>query len=382
MARTGGLRLRGVLRDVHLWIGLCLFLVLAPLGLTGSLLVWDDALDRALHPQRYAVTAGELPPSAYVAAAGRAFEGRATPAQVRMPSGPGQPVVVTGFVAGKARPGERPPSLTAWIDPGAGRALGVGDPRRELRGVIHRLHGNLLLPQDGRTIVGWLGVAMLVSCVSGLVVWWPRNNAFVRALAWRRSPSTLSNLHHSVGFWICVPLAVLSLTGAWIAFPEAMRAVTAPLRAHGPGSAAERPGGGPREGFPAAAPLPDPELTIDEAASTALQAAGGGGRLTTITLPTSAGRPAWRVQVQPLAGGPPVSVRVDDASGRARVQAGEAAGPAGGDPVARLMRRVHEGSDLGLAWRVVITLAGLAPTVLGVSGALLWLTRRRVRATN
>ena len=46
MAKAGGIRLRGILRTVHLWIGLTLFVVLAPLGLSGSLLVWDDGLDK------------------------------------------------------------------------------------------------------------------------------------------------------------------------------------------------------------------------------------------------------------------------------------------------------------------------------------------------
>ncbi|MDR3511592.1 MAG: PepSY-associated TM helix domain-containing protein [Caulobacteraceae bacterium] len=370
MAKTGGPRLRGMLRDIHLWIGLCLFLVLAPLGLSGSLLVWDEPLDRAIHPERYRVTAGALAPSAYVVSAQRAFNGRAIPAQVRMPAGPGEPVIVTGFVPGRARPGERPPSLTAWIDPGAARTLDVGDPRGELRGVVHRLHGALLAPQYGRTIVGWLGVAMLVSCVSGLVVWWPRNNAFVRALAWRRSPSTLSNLHHAAGFWICVPLAVLSLTGAWIAFPEATRALTSAFQ--------NRPAGPPddrrREVQAPAAPLGDPRLSVDQAVAAAVQASGGGARLVSVTLPTRGGRPAWRVQLRPAAG-PAATVRVDDATGQARLQPQD-----GGDPVARFMRRLHEGSDFGPVWRVIVTLAGVAPTVLGVSGVLLWLDRRRARS--
>ena len=85
--------------------------------------------------------------------------------------------------------------------------------------------------QGTADLVGWLGVAMLISSVTGLILWWPRGAfaAIVQGLRWGRSASVFSNLHHMAGFWICVPLAVLSLSGAWIAFPQAMHALTAPL---------------------------------------------------------------------------------------------------------------------------------------------------------
>jgi uncharacterized iron-regulated membrane protein len=49
------------------------------------------------------------------------------------------------------------------------------------------------------------------------------------------------------------------------------------------------------------------------------------------------------------------------------------------DPVSKLVRQVHDGSDMGLAWRLVITVAGLAPAVLGLSGVVMWLRRRARR---
>jgi uncharacterized iron-regulated membrane protein len=376
MARAGAFRLRGLWRGLHLWIGLSLFLVLAPLGLSGSLLVWGDGLDRLAHPARYAVTAGALAPSAYIDAARRAFGGRAVPAQLRMPTGPGLPVTVSGFAAAPARPGQRPPSLTAWIDPASGRVIDVADPRRELRGAIHNLHGNLMLPGLGRTLVGWLGVVMLVSCLTGLILWWPRNNAVSRALRWTRSPSGLSNLHHSVGFWICVPLAPLSLSGASIAFPQAMQAITRPLA---PAPSARPAGGGERPGF--GPPLPTPRTGPDQALAAALRADGvaAGARLVSLSPPTATGRPAWRIRLA-VAGRGPISVSVDDARGRAVARPGPASDTPGGDPIARFMRRLHEGEGYGPACRLIITIAGLAPTILGLTGVALWLRRRKAAA--
>ncbi|MET0547564.1 MAG: PepSY domain-containing protein, partial [Caulobacterales bacterium] len=63
-------RLRKFWLDVHLWLGVGLFIPVVLLGLSGAVLVFHDELERALHPQRYAVTAGhELPPSAFILAA-------------------------------------------------------------------------------------------------------------------------------------------------------------------------------------------------------------------------------------------------------------------------------------------------------------------------
>ena len=64
-------RLRRLWLDVHLWLGVGLMVVLIPLSVSGSILVWHDALDRALYAERYAVSGSEAwqPIGAYAAAA-------------------------------------------------------------------------------------------------------------------------------------------------------------------------------------------------------------------------------------------------------------------------------------------------------------------------
>src|ERR1700761_7883132 len=267
------LRLRALARTIHLWIGVTLFIILAPLGLTGSYLVYDDQFDALMHPARHAASGpAALTPGAYVDSARQAFGERAQPTQLRLPQGPnGGPVTVQGG------------QLTAWLDPATGKVLDVGAPRQELRGFIHQLHGNLFMAQPGRKVVGWFGLFMLVSCITGLVIWWPRG-AFAQGFRWRRSPMVWSNLHHMVGFWICVPLALLSFTGAAIAFPEVVRMV----------SSAPAPAQGQRAGDAA---LAEPRLTVDAAVAAALAAAGP-GKVQQVALPAPGRRPAWRIQVR------------------------------------------------------------------------------------
>ena len=73
-------RARQLWLNIQLWIGVALFLVFSVLGVTGSILVWDQPLERALHRDRFDVARVKpaLPASAYAAAATRAFDGRAS----------------------------------------------------------------------------------------------------------------------------------------------------------------------------------------------------------------------------------------------------------------------------------------------------------------
>jgi uncharacterized iron-regulated membrane protein len=365
-------RLRRLWLDVHLWIGVGLLVVFIPLGVSGSALVWHDGLDKLLHPARYA-TSGPgpaLPPETYAQAAAAAFNGRATLSQVRLPETAGDPVVATGRLTGPPGPGGRPRSLNVWIDPASAKLLDVADSNSGLVRVMHQLHGTLFIPEVGRKVVGWLGWAMFVSTATGLWLWWPRNGAVLRALRWRRGPSTLFNLHHMVGFWICLPLAVLSLTGVYISFPQASRALfgvaEAPARPGGQGMGA----GGGRF----APPLPHPQLSLGAAAQAAL-AANPGAELASISLPTRGKAPAWRVQLRKS--GAPVTVQVTDATGELKPDRG---GPGGApDPLSRWMRRLHDGADMGLVWQSVIFLSGAAPAVLSLTGLVMWLRRRSRR---
>lgn len=370
-------RLRQFWLDVHLWIGVGLFVALVPLGVSGALLVWHDPLDQLLHSHRFTVAEGDaaLPPSALLAAGAAAFGDRAKPTQLRLPEDAGKPAIVTGRVPGPVPSGQRPRQLTAWIDPANGRVLDVADTRGELIGVMHRLHGTLMIPGQGlgRKVVGWMGWAMTLSCLTGLWLWWPRNGAVLKALRWRRAPTILSNLHHMAGFWILIPLLVVSLTGVYISFPETSRAL------FGVDRPAEAPRGGPSGKAPPrgpnmAPPLASPSLSIDGVVAAAL-AATPEGRLVSVSLPTEGARPAWRVQLRWPGAEAPVTVQIDDASGKVRA----GGGPSQPDPLSRLMRQIHDGAETPFLWQVLVFLSGVAPPLLGVTGTIMWLRRRALR---
>src|SRR3712207_4252927 len=148
---------------------------------------------------------------------------------------------------------------------------------------MHVLHGSLMVPGVGRQVVGWIGVAMLLSSLTGLWLWWPLKGGFRRGLRWNRRPSTSGNLHHMGGFWIALPLAVLSLTGAWISFPAFFAQVSGDPAGPSPAERMRRMG---------AVPLVETRLTPDQAlASSARHSTGA---LSAINWPTEQA-PLWKV---------------------------------------------------------------------------------------
>src|SRR5215470_1774567 len=303
-------QLRTIWWTLHRWIGIALMLLLVPIAVSGALLVWHDLLDALIHPTRFAVTGTQMvQPSKYLASAAAALEAGVTPAAVRFPADDGWPVIV--LARGARADGGPPRIVNVYLDPPTARVLDVVDFRSSLIGVLHRFHENLTIPEySGRAIVGWAGVGMLILSLTGIWLWWPRSGAFLPGLRWRRTAFTTTNLHHLVGFWISLPLAVVSFTGIYLGFPQTARQMMASIAPMTPQ--------GQRPGFGAIAR--DARLTPDGAMSTAL-ASQNGARVAAIFLPTAGasggerGRPVWRVQLRATDSGEIATVLVDDRSG-------------------------------------------------------------------
>jgi uncharacterized iron-regulated membrane protein len=340
VARTTNMRLRALWLQIHKWIGLILAILIIPLSLSGSALVWHDALDETINPQRYqAEGAATLAPSAYAAAARTALGQGERIATIRYPEHGAGPLVVSA-----TRPSAgRPQRSSVWLDPGSGRVLDRASADAGLVRIVHNLHGSLLVPGWGRTIVGWIGVAMFGSCLTGIWLWWPIGGGLRRGFRWKRQNSTNANLHHQLGIWILLPLAMLSFTGAWIVFAPS----------------------GPRP--QPAQPLAETRLTPD-AALAAAQPLARGARLTAITWPTDRSAD-WKLGFERVG-----EIGVNDASGAA------SAAPRAGGPQRSLMRRWHDGTGMGPVWQAIIFIGGIIPALLAVTGIVMWLRSRGWRA--
>ena len=354
--RPTKIRLRELWFQVHKWLGLTLAALITPVSLTGSALVWHDWLDQRLNPERLVEATPQLPPSYYAEAVRRLAAPGETLASLTFPEREG---VVIANLARPPEPGAgRPVRTILYLHPTDARLL---DKRASNAGpvqVMHVLHGSLMVPGVGRQVVGWIGVAMLISSLTGLWLWWPLKGRITRGLRWKRQPETSANLHHQGGFWIALPLAALSFTGAWISFPAFFATLSGDPAGPSPAERARRM---------AAAPIGTPALSPDRALAAA--DAHATGPLLTITWPTEP-KAEWKVTYQREGG--PAEVTVRDATGRAA-----APKPPQPETIARLMRRIHDGTGIGALWQVIIFIGGIIPAVLAVTGTMMWLNARR-----
>lgn len=358
MASSSTLRLRRLWFQVHKWIGLTLAALIIPISLTGSALVWHDWLDGALNPERAASAPATQPPEFYADAARQHLAPGEKLLSLTWPEGEG---AVLATAARPAKPGGgRPVRTQLYLDPGSGQLLDRSASNEGAVHVMHVLHGSLMVPGLGRQIVGWIGVAMLISSLTGLWLWWPLKGRFTRGLRWERTSSTNANLHHQGGFWIAIPLAALSLTGAWISFPAFFASLSGDPAGPSPAERIRRM---------SAQPLAETRLTSDEVLALARPSAPGA--VMTLSWPTS---PEAKWKVSFVREGSPAEVSVED-----RTSTVTPPKPPQAETTARLMRRIHDGTGMAALWQIVIFIGGIIPAMLAVTGIIMWWKARRRR---
>jgi uncharacterized iron-regulated membrane protein len=356
--------IRRTLFVLHMWLGLGLGLLLVLLGLSGSVLVYDDAIADLLAPPPKAVARGPILPLDAIIAAARGQSSRG-PVQLVLPQAPGEAASVRlGAMSrmGPARGGRRS-ATEIFVDPVSGKLLGA---RKSLQPAFlafaHQLHGNFLMGREGRHFVGWLGVAMVLLGLSGLVLWWPKRGQWKYAFIVRSTARRLRfhrELHAMLGIWAFIVFILVSFSGVVLAWPQTL--------------GAQPPGFNPQalqtvEPVAGAAPI-----GADRAVALALRAVPD-ARLRSVTLP---GRRNQPISVALLSHGAiAASVLIDPY--RARILSVR-------DPSQNFMawqRPLHQGA-LGPVWKFLVFLTGLLPTVFVITGVMMWAKKRAARlATN
>ena len=366
MATFDAPKARQVVFQLHLWVALILCIPLVLLGLTGSALMMPDTLNRLTNPVPTVAADAQATKSAsaYLDAARAAVPASVKITGLKMPTASGVPVAVAATTGAPGPGGGR----TIWVDPSTAQLIKITPSTAPLFAWSHDFHGAFLVNGPGRAYVGWAGVAMTLLSFTGIWLWWPRG-AFAKGFRWRRTPDTMNNLHHLFGFWLSLPLALISLTGVFISFPSLTNAVFgAPPAAQAPGRPAEGGPGGRTSG--------PPRQTPDQAVAVA-QSAHPGAQFAGLTFPGVGGRGpqagprnAWRIELSDQ--GKPSTVMVDDATGA--VSAAAPQGPRGGGQTGprAMIRPLHEGEVGGVVWKWVVFIAGLLPLLLAVTGVYLW----------
>src|SRR6266487_2731327 len=202
--------LHRIVLKLHLWVGLAGAVFILIMGVTGSALVFESAIDRVLHPSTSYVTPHGRPlPLAELVARANAADPADSVGGVRIAEKPDLAYELSSRVR-----------RSIMIDQYTGRILGTRDREQSVARFLHLLHTRFVAGQVGEWIAGWFTVLMLFLSVSGIVLWWPRKIfALGRASSWKR---TTFDLHNVLGFYSSVVIFFIAFTAVLIAFEDTM----------------------------------------------------------------------------------------------------------------------------------------------------------------
>ena len=233
---------RRLLFWAHLIVGIAVGLGVAYMAVTGTILAFQPQIvrfaERDIKPST--ISPGEVcvVPSTILASA-QTLSGQAATA-VQLFSDPAVPAQVT-------LPGER----TLLVDACTGKVLGPGANRlRVFFNSVRDLHRWVALSRgqhEGlRSVKDAANLGFFFLLLSGLILWFPRRWRAANlksAFTFRRNLAGRArdwNLHNIAGFWLAVPLLIISATGSIMAYSWAngllYRAAGTPL----PATPAER----------------------------------------------------------------------------------------------------------------------------------------------
>lgn len=342
---------------VHLWVGIIAALFLFALGISGSIIAFENEIDRALNPKLTWIDPGQT---------------RLTLAQTIRSLKTAYP----GFEVEVIAPSQR--DDVAWIaylanennedrsiafNPYNGAILGDEARRNNFTAEVHQFHLRLLAGRPGANIVTAAAVLLLVQAITGLVLWWPRK---LLTVTWR-SPLKKLNLdvHQVLGLYTSVFLIVFACTALVIHWdddaPHWINRLT--------GSADE-----PR--LPRSAPLSPGKLTPDfDAILATAERAEPDARVTMILLVSNPVRIAMKHPEDHTPAGR-TNVFVDAYTGRIVTIADSRTASPGFRLVQLWNREVHTGDIGGLPTRILACAVSLSLPVLVVTGPLIWWNRR------
>ena len=368
---------RKVLFQVHLWTGLTLGLVLALIGLSGSLLVYDhELLALGDKPLPRAEAAGPaLPLDILIKTARAAVGGKTDSVTLVLPQKKGDAATVfmrkLGDKPGPKRDGERKAYTYVYLDPASGRVLDIRPSSlNPVLAFVHDFHGNFLMGREGRQVIGWFGVVMLLLGLSGIVLWWPKRGAWKFAFGVRKKAKGYlfyRDLHGATGIWLWLVFIIVSFSGVVIAFPDTAKAMTGPAVQSFD----------PRRG-PAVEALQGVKPLGADAAVALVRAALPHAAITTVALPLTK-NDTIRVTLGTMETGPVSVVYVDPYQRRIAGWRNPPSAPAG-ERFAAWQRVLHAGEGWGPLWRALVCISGLLPLLFVITGTVMWLKTRRGRA--
>ncbi|PVY41181.1 PepSY-associated TM helix domain-containing protein [Pontibacter virosus] len=208
--------MRKLLLQLHLWVGLTAGAVLAFMGLTGSLYVFQPELTVALYPEHYKSSEPEAAPvdvRLVVKNAEEQFGGQVT--SIFFPVRELENYIVK--VKGSKK--------FHFFDAATGDYVGQLEKRRGVMDTVLDLHRHLTVGDTGALITGTSALLLAFVLLStGLYLWFPRKRRQLKERLRLKPNASFKrrnfDLHNVFGFYFSIPLFLAAITGAYFGFQE------------------------------------------------------------------------------------------------------------------------------------------------------------------
>ncbi|MGI2902890.1 PepSY-associated TM helix domain-containing protein [Tolypothrix sp. VBCCA 56010] len=162
-------KLRDIVFYLHQYIGFFVGLVLVIVGLTGSLLVFEQDFDHFMIAQQYGIITPQqvqLSPESVVNTIEKKYAARSDLHLFRiyLPDTPSSPYVGQLSSTDEQR-------TEVFINPYTGKIIGERISDKTLIGILLELHYSLMAGETGTIIVGVAAFLMCILTITGLVLW-------------------------------------------------------------------------------------------------------------------------------------------------------------------------------------------------------------------
>jgi len=194
--------MRQFLVVVHRWAALIALAFILILAITGSALVFEGAMDRALYPRLWRVTpaVSRISLDTLIARAHASAPVRPVTGLSLAPAADRAYIVQAG-------------ATQVFVDPYTGRVLGqrtIDEWNRTLPRRLHVLHVTLTGGKSGAAIMAIATFVCFALVLTGVYLWWPDKIWRVRwSASWKR---VVFDLHHQLG--VMAAIVLLLITGS------------------------------------------------------------------------------------------------------------------------------------------------------------------------
>lgn len=353
--------IRRALLLAHQWVGLAAAAFLAVIAFSGSALVFENGIDRALNPTVSYVSNpdGRLRPLPLEELVERVNAERPDDpvGGVRLADGPDQAYEFSSRVR-----------HSTFVDPYVGRVLGSRDREKSFARWLHLLHTRLVAGEFGEAVVGWFSVAMLGLASSGIALWWRRKIATLnRAASWKRM---VFDLHNVLGFYSWLVILAITLSGVLIAFERTTDPIVKRLNA-----SADPPA--PRSTPKAGAK----RITLDQAVAIGESALPGAftSNVNVPAVPTAVFRLLKKFPEDRTPAGRS-RVYIDQFSGAVLLVENTRTAPAG-TRILNLKRSAHTGDIFGAPTQALYFVVSIGIALQAITGVLIWWNARKRTAS-